>query len=201
MRYVAWLLTVLLCRGACDGGGSMASMRSAPTGNSSACSYSASTTFATGSDPRSVVVVDLNGDGILDVVAADPDDASIGVLLGQGRGAFASAISYEVGSNPYEVIAGDFNGDGILDLATADFGGQEVSVLFGKGGGRFATFVAYTVGGKMHALIAAGAAPMGTQYRSGGTGTPRSPIDYARRHLAGTLRCTETVAQDHGDPA
>ena len=84
-------------------------------------------------------VADVNGDGILDIVAPRIGEFGVTVLLGNGSGGFTPvpnnccATSIE----PNSVVVADFNGDGQLDIAVA--GGQYVQVLFGNGTGYFST--------------------------------------------------------------
>jgi len=70
----------------------------------------------------SVALGDLNGDGKLDVVAANhcvdsacEGDGSAGVLLGNGDGTFQTAVSHDSGGwTPYSVAVVDMNADGRL---------------------------------------------------------------------------------------
>jgi len=101
-----------------------------------------------GSDPTSVVVADVNGDGKPDLLVANyyvngAPDGSVGVLLGNGYGTFRTVVAYDSGGpGAVSVAVADVNGDGKLDLVVADFcdpgclsGG--VGVLLGKGQGLF----------------------------------------------------------------
>jgi alpha-tubulin suppressor-like RCC1 family protein len=92
-----------------------------------------------GSNPVSVAIGDLNGDGHPDLVVANAGGNSVSVLLGGGSGAFtpASGSPISVGSSPVSVAVGDVNGDGIPDLAVANNGSNSVSVLLGGGSGAF----------------------------------------------------------------
>ena len=72
-------------------------------------------------------MADFNGDGIADISVANYYDGNVSVLLGNGKGAFGSAIDYGVSGGPIAIIAGDFNGDGRADLAAAASG--QMSVL------------------------------------------------------------------------
>jgi hypothetical protein len=96
--------------------------------------------------PYSVAVGDFNGDGKLDLVAANDASGDVSVLLGKGDGTFQPAVNYAAGSLPYSVAVGDFNGDGKLDLAVASSGSNSLSVLLGNGDGTFQPAVTYAAG-------------------------------------------------------
>jgi len=108
-----------------------------------------------------VLAVDLNKDGIPDLVAVNQGGQSLNkgtvtVSLGKGKGEFAPARNYTLGNvGPYDVVAADFNGDNLPDLAAVLFGtsdptvvGNEVDVLLNNGKGEFLPFTAYTIGTK-----------------------------------------------------
>jgi hypothetical protein len=95
-----------------------------------------------GGNPLSVVVGDFNGDGNLDLAAADFTTQQVSVLLGNGDGTFQTVKAYPTGANPSSIIIADFNGDGKLDLAltSTPLGsapGNQVSLLLGNGDGTF----------------------------------------------------------------
>jgi hypothetical protein len=86
-------------------------------------------------------VVDLNGDGRLDVVASINDDAfqsdgGVVVLLGHGDGTFAPAQVTRVSAGADLAVA-DFDGDGKLDVVVVDAWVPMFTVLFGDGDGGF----------------------------------------------------------------
>jgi uncharacterized protein (TIGR03437 family) len=87
--------------------------------------------FAVGTNPRSVVVGDFNGDGELDFVMANAGGNSITELLGNGTGGFTPATGnpFAVGTNPVSIAVADFNGDGKPDLAIANLGDNTATVL------------------------------------------------------------------------
>ncbi|HLJ92706.1 MAG TPA: VCBS repeat-containing protein [Gemmataceae bacterium] len=79
------------------------------------------------------------GDGILDLVVANPGSNTVSVLLGNGDGTFQASRSFAAGLGPNSVAVGDFNGDGHIDLAVANFDQFNsvfaVSILLGNGDG------------------------------------------------------------------
>jgi hypothetical protein len=92
--------------------------------------------FATGTNPISISIGDLNGDGRSDLVTADFSSKSATVLLGGGSGDFkpAPGSPFAVESNPDSVAIGDFNGDGLPDFVAADAGSNDVTVHLNHGG-------------------------------------------------------------------
>jgi uncharacterized protein (DUF2141 family) len=91
---------------------------------------------------ESISVADLNGDGKLDLAAADKVNNIVSVLLNKGDGTLADPDDYDmyVGS-PRSIAAADLNGDGKLDLVFRDDFG--VSALLNQGSGIFDPPVEY----------------------------------------------------------
>jgi uncharacterized protein (DUF2141 family) len=102
-------------------------------------------TLTTGTNPSSVAIGDLNGDGRLDLAVANAGSNTVSVLLGNGDGSFQQT-QYATGTNPESVAIGDLNGDGRLDLAIANFDSNTVSVLLGSVGGGFQAQTQYPTG-------------------------------------------------------
>lgn len=76
-----------------------------------------------GHNPVGVAVGDLTGDGVADLVTANPRSVSVSVLAGDGIGGFRSGLQspYPVGNgSPAGAAVGDLNGDGLLDVVVAD---------------------------------------------------------------------------------
>jgi len=101
-----------------------------------------------GTNPGSVVLADINGDGQLDIVTANAGSNNVTVLLGDGAGGFTAATGspFSMGSAPYSVVAADVNGDGLPDLITANNGGNNVSVRLANGSGGFNAATSVPVG-------------------------------------------------------
>jgi len=95
------------------------------------------------SNPLVVVLADVNGDGIPDLLMGDADQ--ITVAIGIGDGSFQTPSLILSGATAEKGIAvGDFNGDGKADLAVLS--GGSLFVLLGKGDGTFNTPVSYDSG-------------------------------------------------------
>jgi Bacterial Ig-like domain (group 3)/FG-GAP-like repeat len=99
--------------------------------------------FPLGGGPRTVVAVDVNGDGKPDLVSCNTLDNTVSVSLGNGDGTFQAPVPYSVGTQPNYVAVGDFNGDGKPDLAVATPNAKQVAVLLGNGDGTFRAVVNY----------------------------------------------------------
>ena len=122
--------------------------------------FSSGGTAAGGTGGMSLAVADINGDGKLDVVAANvcqPLDSNCGygslsAFIGNGDGTFQIGPSQTVpDGNFYSLLLADINGDGKLDAIATNLTG--VAVFPGKGDG---SFLAPTV----YAGVSTGAANM-----------------------------------------
>ena len=110
---------------------------------------------ATGSDPVTIDVADLDGDGRLDLVVVNLFSGDVSVMLGNGDATFRPQTRYSVESLPSSVAIGDLNGDGVLDLAVANESStdDDVSILLGNGDGTFQLQVpSYLVGSTPQAV-------------------------------------------------
>jgi hypothetical protein len=96
------------------------------------------TDVTTGGAPNSVTLADVDGDGRLDLVSANPRARrarGVTVLLGRGDGTFRPKHDYAVGVHGSRVVAADLNGDARPDLALSD--GRDLAVLLNRGAGTF----------------------------------------------------------------
>ncbi|HEX5754585.1 MAG TPA: FG-GAP-like repeat-containing protein [Archangium sp.] len=88
-------------------------------------------TSGTGQYGGQLVLVDMNGDGFLDIVRSNSHDNSVHVLTGWGRWMGWSGRSYPAGGNCFSVAVLDFDGDGERDVLCANPGMDSVSLMRG----------------------------------------------------------------------
>lgn len=83
--------------------------------------------------PLFLTTADLDHDGNGDVVISDFGGTGgghqVGLLLGDGTGAFGTATLYQVNRGPRDVAVADFNGDRQLDIATVGYSDNTYGVL------------------------------------------------------------------------
>jgi len=96
--------------------------------------FSFHTDFSTGTNPYSVLIRDLNGDGIPDLATANSGGNSASVLLntttpGASTPTFSANTDFTTGAQSFSIAIGDFNGDGKPDMAVANSGANNISVL------------------------------------------------------------------------
>ena len=124
-----------------------------------------------GGFPVTVVPIDLNGDGKVDLVVANQSscypcsqNGVVAVLMGKGDGTFSPAVTYDSGGlgfqnsgfGPAEIAVADLDHDGKLDIVVANCGPSSSStcgqgngvlgILFGKGDGTFKAAKAHDIG-------------------------------------------------------
>lgn len=77
-----------------------------------------------------IFVVDINGDGKLDIVSGSDTYGAICVNTGNGDGTFdTEEKEYLFGSNVTDFAVADFDGDGKLDVIVADKGDDELIIV------------------------------------------------------------------------
>jgi hypothetical protein len=98
-----------------------------------------------GLTPVYLATADLRGIGVLDLIVAEFDTATVGVLLGNGDGTFGYEQEYLLPQPPGALVINDFNHDGKLDIVsvmlTLSSNTQQVqylATLLGDGTGSFA---------------------------------------------------------------
>ncbi len=95
----------------------------------------------------SLIVADVNNDGIPDLLTANYNtDDSVTLALGNGDGTFGAPKNFPTGAQPDSLAVADVNGDGKPDLVVDNFGDNNVSVLLGNGDGTFQPQKVFPVG-------------------------------------------------------
>ena len=97
--------------------------------------------FSTGTNPVSVSVADLTGNGRLDLIVANMGSNDVSILINEPLGdSFTPPVQgprLRAGVGPVAVLYGDFTGNGVSDLLVSDSGSNDVLLLPGLGDGFF----------------------------------------------------------------
>lgn len=109
-----------------------------------------SVTSISGETPANIYPVDVNNDGLTDVVQDTGSNSPSGftVSINQGNGQFKAPVTYTLpgtGTIPNCIAAHDFNNDGKADLAVPLDGTNKIAVYLGKGDGTFQAPLVSTV--------------------------------------------------------
>ncbi|WP_020532789.1 fibronectin type III domain-containing protein [Flexithrix dorotheae] len=83
--------------------------------------------------PASLAVTDIDGNGWMDIISANPAENNISILA-NNSGSFESWPDIPVAGNPTFIDFADLDGDFTLDLLVANSGNNEISVLLNKKG-------------------------------------------------------------------
>ncbi len=86
---------------------------------------------------NAVELVDLNNDGLLDIVAVRPSQRALVVFLGAGGGAFEPRQFYPFDRYPNEVAVGDVDADGAVDIVLISTFEDVATILYNDGHGVF----------------------------------------------------------------
>ncbi|MBI3607671.1 MAG: VCBS repeat-containing protein, partial [Nitrospirae bacterium] len=88
--------------------------------------------------PVALRVMDVDGDGLADLVVLNQVSRSVSILKGRGRGKFVFGSSVVVtpdGTRPNTMASADFNRDNLEDLFITDGDSGRVALLLGNGTG------------------------------------------------------------------
>jgi hypothetical protein len=115
--------------------------------------FDGSQTILTDSEPHGVAVLDVDGDGDLDIVEAlavgPTSGGTMALMLNDGSGTFAAPTYFDSSCDgEWGLGSGDMNNDGITDLVVGCVDDQKVSVMLGNGDGTFAVLPSEDAGGQ-----------------------------------------------------
>jgi len=111
--------------------------------------FSSITSYQASASVRGLSVMDLEGDGDMDIVTANRTGNNLTILKNNGDGTFAPGINMEANGNQETACAAaDANGDGLLDLFVGAYASNEIILLLGDGNGGLAYSTKVSAGGK-----------------------------------------------------
>jgi trimeric autotransporter adhesin len=106
--------------------------------------------YQAGSNIWSTALIDVNGDGVLDIITANNNSNDVSVLIGNPNGTFQPQRTFPAGLGSGALALADFNGDGKVDIATANnnrgAAPGSVSVLLNQGNAQFGTATSFQTG-------------------------------------------------------
>lgn len=99
------------------------------TSTPGAINFATKVDFATGPDPFSVAIADLDGDAKPDIVTSNNTSNTVSLLRNTASagsisaGSFAGKVDLTTGTSPFSITIADLDGDRRPDLAVPNFGG------------------------------------------------------------------------------
>lgn len=105
--------------------------------------------------PSGVEAVDIDKDGDLDLVYAEPSQGRVGICYNDGQGGFSFPAIDTVDTGAVWLAAADLDGDGWLDVATANGNSGTVSILLNDGAGGLDLAGSFAAGANASRIVAA----------------------------------------------
>lgn len=101
--------------------------------------FGAPATYVVSQGPSEIHAVDVDEDGVVDLVVACELSLRVSVLIGVGDGSFLPSVNYgPTGKDPSSIALGDLDGDDRLDIVVANASDASITVMLGAGDGSFA---------------------------------------------------------------
>lgn len=101
--------------------------------------------YKVGKNPTTVTPIDINQDGVTDLVTTNMSSNTLSTLIGNGDGTFHDQVQLHVCQEPRSLATGLFNQDAYPDIVLACSGGDQIAVLFGRVDGKFVEGPQYPV--------------------------------------------------------
>ncbi len=174
--------------------------------------FKAAAYYPTGSTAQEQIIylVDVNGDGKLDIVTGNAD-GSISVLLNKGNGTYDPGVLNigltSVFKQGVYLTFADFNGDGKIDIAASGYVNQPAAlyVLPGNGNGTFGTPIETATSYYPYTLVSADFNKDGKADLLVTAEIPGCPIDslgyaFLQGNGDGTFTAAPTVCMDFSGP-
>ncbi|MBP9095700.1 MAG: T9SS type A sorting domain-containing protein [Ignavibacteria bacterium] len=120
--------------GANLGGNNVSVYINTTTPGASTPTFTAKTDFTTDTQPYSVYMGDINGDGKPDMAVTNQGSNSVSVFLntttpGSTTPTFSAKVDFATGVSPQSVTLADLNGDGRKDILSSNLTGNSLSIL------------------------------------------------------------------------
>jgi hypothetical protein len=93
--------------------------------------------FNVGSDPQGLVVTDLNGDKLADIVTANRAADTVSILMNNGQGGFMPKVDIGTDAGPVSLVVSDLDQDGDQDIIVACYTKGTMKAILGNGNGTF----------------------------------------------------------------
>ena len=93
--------------------------------------------YKVGKNPTTITPLDINQDGVTDLMATNVSSNTLSILIGNGDGTFRDQVQLHVCQEPRSLATGAFNSDPYPDIVLACAGGDQIAVLFGRADGKF----------------------------------------------------------------
>jgi hypothetical protein len=101
--------------------------------------------YKVGKNPTTITAIDINQDGVTDLMTTNVSSNTLSILIGNGDGSFHDQVQLHVCQEPRSLATGFFNADRFPDIVLACAGGDQIAVLFGRGDGKFTEGPQYPV--------------------------------------------------------
>ena len=98
--------------------------------NNGNASFASPATYTVGASPLNPACGDIDGDGDIDIIAANTDNDNVTLLLNNGSGVFSAGSPMSVGDAPFTAAVADLDGDGDLDIMIANRDSDNMSILW-----------------------------------------------------------------------